>query len=193
MKSMILGLSLVCAIFSLQSLAADSETKVNMNFRNEEVLKVIEVYSKASGQKFIVDPVVRGKISILNPGAVSLDEAFNQLSSALALNGFAMSRQGDLLIVKTSRNIQRDLIEVSSTLPALQPERFFTWVYETKSMKPDEVMRDLRNLSSKDGEMLAVPGTRQVIFTDWMSNLHRIKDLLAAIDKLPSKEKATKK
>ena len=37
-----------------------------MYFKEEEILKIIEIYSKASGQKFVVDPGVRGKVSIFN-------------------------------------------------------------------------------------------------------------------------------
>ncbi|MFN7729909.1 MAG: hypothetical protein ACK5P7_12195 [Bdellovibrio sp.] len=60
-----------------------------MNFVNEDITKVIEVYSKAANQKFIIDPSVRGKVTLLNPEDIDLTEAFNQISGALMLNGFS--------------------------------------------------------------------------------------------------------
>ncbi len=111
-------------VFSVNS--ASAQEKIKMTFRNEELSKIIEVYSKASGQKFVVDSSVRGKVSIFLPEPVSYEEAFNQLSSALALNSFAISRQGDTMIVTGARNIQRNLIEVSTELPSLKPERMYT-------------------------------------------------------------------
>lgn len=152
-------------------------------FKNDELVKIIEAYSKASGQKFVVDPSVRGKISIFNQDEVSIEEAFNQLSSALAVNGFAISKQGDMMVVRQARNVQRDLIEVASELPPLKPERMVTWVAQLKNVSAETVNRELRILLSKDGELSVVPASNQLIFTDWSSNLGRVSELLKQIDK----------
>lgn len=174
-------LVLVCAVFAMSF--ASAEERMKMNFKNEELTKIIEHYSKASGQKFVVDPTVRGKISILLQEPVSLQEAFNQLSSALAVNGFAISKQGDTMVIKPARNIQRDLIEVSTERPTLKPERMYTWIYTVKSMPAENINRDLRILISKDGEMSVNASTNQLIFTDWVSNLNRVAELMKEIDK----------
>lgn len=56
------SLTLILVIFTVNLVHADD--KIKMYYTNEELAKVIEVYSKASGQKFVVDPSVHGKISI---------------------------------------------------------------------------------------------------------------------------------
>ncbi len=178
MKALVLTIAL-----GILSQVAEASKTVKVYFKNEDVQKIIEVYSKASGQKFVVDPAVRGSASILAQEPVSLEEFFNLMSSALALNGFAMSKQGDSMIVKTARNIQRDLIEVSPEKPALKPERMYTWVYSAKHLSVDELNRQLRILPSKDGEMAVVSSSNQIVFTDWTSNLLRIASILQEIDK----------
>lgn len=160
-----------------------AQAKMKMNFTNLEITKIIEDYSKASGQKFIVDPGVRGRISIFVQEAVTLEEAFNHLSSALAVNGFAMSKQGDTIVVKAARNIQRDLIEVSTVRPTLKPERMYSWVYTVKNFTAEQISKDFRIITSKDGEMNLSTNTNQLIITDWTSNLNRIADLFEEIDK----------
>src|SRR5688500_1783258 len=100
-----------------------------MNFNKKEISKINETYSKASVQKFVVDPGVRGMASIFLPEPVTLEEVFNQLSTALAINGFAISKQGDTMVVQSARNIQRSLNEVSTERPSIKPERMYTWVY----------------------------------------------------------------
>lgn len=160
-----------------------AEDKIKMNFNNEEVTKMIEVYAKATGQKFVVDSSVRGKATILLPESVSAEEAFNQLSSALAVNGFGMSKQGDTILVKSARNIQRDLIEVSTQKPSLKPERMYTWVYTVKNVQADNLNKELRILLSKDGELAVNSSANQLIFTDWTSNLNRVAELMKEIDK----------
>ncbi len=161
---------------------AVAENNLKMYYKNEDIAKIIETYSKASGQKFIVDPAVRGKISIFLQQSVSVEEAFNHLSSALAINGYAISKQGDTMIVKTARNIQRDLIEVSSEKPSMKPERMYTWVYQVKNIPAEGINRDLRILTSKDGEMVTLANTNQLFITDWTSNLNRIAAIVTQID-----------
>lgn len=174
-------LVLIFTVFAMN--LAQAEDKVKMYYNNEELTKVIEFYSKASGQKLVVDPSVRGKISIYLQEPISVEEAFNQLSSALALNGYAISKQGDTMVVTSARNIQRDLIEVSTERPSLKPERIYTWVYNVKHLPADSINREIRILVSKDGEMSVNASANQLIFTDWVSNLNRVADLLKEVDK----------
>ena len=174
-------ISLITTLLMTTSFAA--ETKIKMYFPKEDILKIIEMYSKATGQKFVIDPSVRGQVSILVQEPVSSEEAFNQLSSALALNGFAISKQDDTMIIQNARSAQRNLIEVNTTLPSLKPQRMATWIYTAKNVPADFLNRELRILTSAYGEMSVNRSTNQIIFTDWTSNLLRISDVLKETDK----------
>jgi type II secretory pathway component GspD/PulD (secretin) len=177
---------LAMVVVALHSASASGESdRIKMEFKDEFLTKVIEVYAHASHQKVIVDPRVEGKVSIFIPDPVSSDEAFNQLSSALALNGYGFSRQGDTLIVMPARALQRSLIEVTTTLPAMKPERMATYVYSLKNQWAGPLMNQVRIFSSRDGEMVADKASNQLIFTDWTSNLARIDEILKKIDVKP--------
>jgi len=171
-----------CAVL-LASTFAFAENLIPFNFTNEDITKVIETYSKAANQKFIIDPGVRGKITILMPEKISTEEAFNQLSSALAVNGYAISKQGDTMVVVSARNIERNYIETTTTVPSLKPERIVTWIYTPKNLSVDQLNRDLRIILSRDGEMTTLLQKNQLIITDWTSNLQRVNNLFAELDK----------
>jgi|GEM_PF-1217125 Type II secretory pathway, component PulD len=173
----------VVMILLSMSVSAFAAEKIKFNYVNEEIVKVLEVYSKNTKTKFVIDPSVRGKVTFLNPEPITTEEAFNQISSGLALNGFAISTQGDTLVVRSARNIQRDLIPVTTELPALKPERMATWIVTLKNVSVEQINRDLRILPSKDGEMSVNSATNQMIFSDYVSNLHRIDALLKELDK----------
>lgn len=181
-------LSALVLIVSLSAQAA--EDKIKMYFNNEELTKVIEMYSKASGQKFIVDSTVRGKISMFNQEALTLPEAFNQLSTALALNGFAISKQDDTMVVRNARSVQRDFITVSTEKPSLKPERMFTWVYTAKNLPVKMLAREARTFTSSYGEYAINESANQIIITDFTSTLNRLADLLKEMDVKPSAETA---
>lgn len=161
---------------------SNSWAGMKFNFQNEEIAKVIEVYSKATGQKFVVDGAVRGKATILGADNLSAEEALNMMSAMLATNGYAIAKKDDLWVVDSARKIQRDLIEVTQTLPALKPERMVTYVYTLQHVPAGMVMKELRILSSRDGEVQLNPSRNQLIFTDWVSNLHRVDQLLKQVD-----------
>lgn len=186
MKSL---LFIVCLAFATSSIlhaetqsSTPGEVKIAFNFKNEDLSKIIEVYAKAAGQKWIIDPGVRGKISILNSQDVTSSEAYNQISNALSVNGFAISKQQDLFVVQTARSVQRSYIETATELPAMVPTRLATWVIQLKNISAREVQIQIRTLSSRDGEITAFEPNNQIIITDWTPNLHRVADLIKQLD-----------
>lgn len=172
----------------LATLSVHAEKKMKMNFKSEDVAVIAEQYSKASGQKFIIDPSVRGKVTIILPSEVSLEEAFQHLSTSLALHGYGISTQGDTMVIRPARSIQRDLIEVSTQVPSLKPERMYSWVYKPQNTTAENILKQFRNITSKDGDINAVEATNQLIVTDWVSNINRIAALLKEIDIKPTKK-----
>lgn len=166
----------------LVSTSVFAAEKVKLNFVNEEITKILEIYSKEANQKFIIDPGVRGKITLLNPNDVDLPEAWNQISSALALNGYAYVNQGDVIVIRSARNAQRDGIDVVTELPPMRPEKMVTWMVTLKHVSVDKVNRDMRILTSKDGEMSVFPDKNQLVISDYTSNLYRVKKILDRMD-----------
>jgi type II secretory pathway component GspD/PulD (secretin) len=161
--------------------AAQAEKMVDFYYKDAPLSEVIETYAKLSGKKFVVDPSVRGKADILNRERVPLSEALNLMSSALAVNGFAISDQQGTYVVMSARNVQRSFLPVTDTLPALKPERMVSFVYTGKHVTADDLNKELRVLASKDGEI--VPIGNKLIFTDWVSNVHRIHKTLELVDR----------
>lgn len=166
-------------LFAQAVFAADT---LKFNFKDADITKVIEEYASASKQRFIIDPQVKGKITILNPSPISVEEAFNQLSTALANNGVSYVIQDGVVNVKQSRNIQRDSIPVVTELPPMRPERMVTWIIKLKYASAEDVNRQLRILCSRDGELVPYLPTNSLIVSDFTPNLHRIGEMLKTLD-----------
>lgn len=170
-----------CLLLSTSTIFAGDST-MKLNVVNEEITKLLQDYSKVSGQRFIIDSTVRGKISILNPSELSLEEAFNQISEALALNGFAIIKNDDVMTVRNARSAQRDNIEVSDTLPKAKPNRMMTWVINLKHASAMDIQRSLRLLTSSYGEISASVSTNQLVISDWSYNLQRVAEIIKRVD-----------
>jgi general secretion pathway protein D len=174
-------LALLITTPAMSAEAPPADTMI-LNSNKIEITDFIQNYAKASGKRFMVDPGVHGLIGLHNPGPVSLDEAYNQLGAALAMNGFSFVQQGDLTKVMNSRNAQRSGIEVTNQLPELKPERMVTWVARLKHISAEEVNKRLRILPSKDGDMTPYEPTNSLMISDYTSNIHRIAKVIAEID-----------
>lgn len=174
--------NVIVLALTLFSIGAHAAETMKMNYKNEDLPVIIENYSKASGQKFIVDSTVRGKITILNSSEVSVAEAFNQLSEALALNGFAIISNGDVMTVRNARSAQRDNIEVFTVVPPLKPQRMVTWIANLKYAAAIDVQQQLRMLTSSYGEMSVLASTNQIMISDWTSNIQRISEMIKNFD-----------
>ena len=98
MKLTSLLLALALGIVTAPAAFAASDT-MKFSYKNADIKKAIEDYAAKSGQKFIVDPSVRGMITVINDQPVSLEEAFNDLSTALAINGLAISKRDGVMVV----------------------------------------------------------------------------------------------
>lgn len=154
------------------------------NFRDAPLTKVVEYYSNQTGQKFVIDSSLTAtvKVTIVQSKRVAPAEAFNLLSASLALSGVAISNRDGTYVLASARSMERSYIPVVSELPPLQPERLVTWVINLKHADATSVMQQLRILASKDGEVVTY-GQSRLMITDWVSNLYRVKELIAQIDK----------
>lgn len=182
------------AIFALTPMLAYAATKNTteaatvsdgtfpFQFKMADIADVIQTYAKITGQKFVVDANVHGKVTIINPHKVNAEEAFNLLSSSLATNGVAISQQGDTMLVCQARYVQRNLIPVVTELPPLKPEKMISWVVELKNIDADDVNKELRLIASNQGEVFPF-GRKYLIMSDWVSNLYRVRDIITQIDK----------
>lgn len=177
-------MKLLIVLSALLSMSiAKADEKIEFFFKTKNLGLIVEKYSLATGQKFVVDiGYLPGVASILVHEPITKREAFNHLSSALAVNGYAIAKKGDVMIIKSARMIQRDLIEVSTEIPSLQPERMYTWIYQFKNVRATDIKRDLR-LVSKDGEYFINTSTNQIVFTDWVSNIIKISEIFKLLDK----------
>lgn len=172
---------IMALLLAAQGAFAASDT-FKFNFKDAEITKVIEEYATTSKERFIIDPQVKGKITIINPAPISKEEAFNQLSTALANNGVAYVVQDGVFNVKPSRLIQRDSIPVVTELPPMRPERMVTYIIKLKNASADEVNKQLRILTSKDGELVPYTRTNSIIVSDYTPNLHRIAEIVKTLD-----------
>lgn len=155
----------------------------SFDYPNAEITDVIKAISQLTGKNFIIDPGVRGKISIIAPTQISVAEAYKAFLSALAINGFTVVPSGKFLKVKSARNAQRDSIETYSGQYYPNADLMITRIIHLKHISAEEVNKRLRILPSKDGEMTPYEPTNSLIISDYGANIERIMKIINDLDK----------
>lgn len=90
----------------LVSLVALSD-EIDFTCQNCEITELLSKYSAISKEDiFVVDPSVRGKVSILATRPVSKDEAHDLLKDALELNGYGIQKKEGRFVVTMKRRIE---------------------------------------------------------------------------------------
>lgn len=154
----------------------------SFDFPNADIQDIVKAISELTGKNFIIDQGVRGKITIIAPSKITVAEAYKAFLSALAINGYAIVPSGKFLKIRSARNAQRDSIDTYSGSYFPNSDQMITRIIHLKHISADIVNRDLRILTSKDGEMSIYAPTNSIIMSDYGANIERVMKIITQLD-----------
>ncbi len=185
-------LAILLSTLALAVSATAATTTTKFNFENAEIMDVIKSYMTLTGQKFVIDvSVTRGKTSIYVPSEVTVEEAFNLLSEALAQNGLAIIDNGGTMTITQARNAIKAMIPTVTKITSVKPERMVNYIHQTKHINAAELEKYIRVLVSRDGTMMS-PTTNQIVISDWISNCEKMRQVIEQFDRPGTKFRVAK-
>lgn len=172
--------------------APDSGNKIQLNFRDVEILNVIRLMSELTGKNFLVDDNVRGKVTLIAPEPVGIDEAYQVFLSILEIQGFTVVPQGPVIKIIPSADIKDSPIPTAtdgeSGLAPTGSDAFVTQLIPLKFADVNQIRGLLSPLVSKESSLLSYAPTNTLILTETASNLARLKKIITVLDvKAPTK------
>ncbi len=154
----------------------------SFDFPNADITDVIKAISELTGLNFIVDPAVKGKVTILAPTEITVAEAYKAFLSSLATLNYTVVPSGKFWKIKQSRSAKTDSIETYSGSYFPDSDQMITRIIKLKYINAAQVQKDLRNIPTKDGEMYAYDPTNSLIVTDYGSNIVRLMKIINELD-----------
>ena len=154
----------------------------NFDLPDKEIKDVVTLISKWTGKNFILDSKVRGKITIIGPSQVTLQEAYQAFLSALDANGLTTVQAGKFIRIIESAEARRSPVKTYAGDYAPKDDQFITRIFQLKYINSDEVQREFRDLTTRQGKLFAYEPTNSIIITDTGSNIERIKEILGVLD-----------
>ena len=160
--------------------------KIQLNFRDVEILNVINLMSELTGKNFLIDGNVRGKVTLIAPEPVTIDEAYDVFLSILEIQGFTVVPQGPVIKVIPSADIKDSPIPTTTdnegALPSTGSDAFVTQLIPLKFADANQIRGLVSPLVSKESSLLSYPPTNTLIVTETSSNIARLKTIITALD-----------
>jgi len=161
----------------------DSERFISIDFNNVDINVFIKFISELTSKNFVVDQRVRGKVTIISPSKISVEEAYKVFESVLEVHGFTTIKAGEVTKIVPSPDARSKNIETRLKEEAASPEdRVVTQLIPLKFASPSEIKKLFAPLVSKSSVILDYPPTNMLIITDVYSNIKRLLRILTAID-----------
>lgn len=166
------------ATLSFSPTPAQAQTSVDLDLRDADLRSFVEIVSEATGRNFLIDPAVRGTVTILAPDSLSAADLYEVFLNVLELNRLTIV-QGTGADRIVPMNIAREL----STSPQ-QAGRgdFQTRVIEVQNVPLNEIIEVVRPLLPAEAVITPVPGSKLIILSDRGKNHARIADLIRRLD-----------
>lgn len=170
--------SLLAAAMAMSVLcAAPAAMAQGLNVQNADIRAFIQDVARVTGRTFIVDPRVRGTVSVVSDERLTRDELFEVLLSTLRANG--------LVAVQTAGGAYRIAPEEGA---AQSPSMgggvagFATEVFRLRNIGAAAAAESLKPLVGRQGVITPVPQGNAVIVSDYADNLRRIRGLINQVD-----------
>ncbi|HEX4917069.1 MAG TPA: type II secretion system secretin GspD [Limnobacter sp.] len=166
------------------TLQANTQDKFALNFVNAEIDAVVRAIGSFTNQTFVVDPRVRGTISLVSPEPLSATDAKNALLAALRLQGFTIVESGGVARVVPENDAK---VQASNEV---DPRRamnqaggaIVTQVFQLNYESATALVPVLRPLIAPNNTIAAYPNNNTLVITDYADNLQRIARIISTID-----------
>jgi general secretion pathway protein D len=164
--------------------ASVEEGLVQLDFNDVELSVVIDTIARLTGKNFIYDDRVRGRVTIVSPTKVSVDQAYRVFESVLQVKGFTtVEGPGGALKVIPLREAKESPVDTRlGRHPTPASDRYVTRLIPLRYIDAEAISNTLKPLVSKDASMVSYAPTNTMILTDAASNIRRILSILDTID-----------
>ena len=177
-----LGQPVIAQPASAKKPALKAQTPVTLNFVNADIEAVSRAVGAMLGRQILVDPRVKGVMTLYSEQALPVHEAYLSYLAALRGLGFTVVDAAGLLKVvpEADAKLQTAAVEVGTSKQ--RGDQILTQIYKLNHENANNLVAVLRPLISPNNTINANPGNNSLVITDYAENLQRIGRIIAAMD-----------
>jgi general secretion pathway protein D len=165
-----------------------AEETTTLNFKGADLGAVISTIAEATGKNFIVDPRVKGKVTLISNRPMSKGEVYKVFLSILEVHGYTAIPSGEAIKIVPDADAKHSSMPfVTEGRPGTGDEAV-TRVIQVEHVTAAQLVPILRPLVPPQGHLAAYPQSNVLIISDRASNIARLVKIIERIDQPTSGE-----
>ena len=147
-----------------------------LNYQDVDIAKVTQDISKFSKKTLILDPRVKGRISIFSDSILSAEQVWDVYLRTIQVHGFAALSDGGVVRIVPENEATRDSNE------SLSQSSIETKIFTLKNRAAGEILSQIKPITGRQSHLSSIPSINSILLVDKKSNIERIGQLLKKID-----------
>ena len=163
---------LLALFFIIESRATE---EVRINFRDADIRSVIESVAEITGKSFVLDPRVKGKVTIIAPRPIDADLIYESVLSAIQVQGFQAVQDGAVIrIIPFS--------QAFNFAGGAGGNEMRTEVVQIKHVQAASLVSVLKPMLSNGARLMAYAPSNYLVVSDIETNIEQLKDFVSTMD-----------
>jgi general secretion pathway protein D len=162
--------------------AKATQEPVTLNFNNAEIEAVAKTLATLSGHNVVVDPRVKGTITLTSTVPVAPAQALRLFAAQLRTQSFALVESAGLYLVVPEADAKLQSGGVSAGAVPASNGQIITQIFQLNHESANNLVPILRPLISPNNTVNVNPGTNALVITDYADNLQRLGRIITALD-----------
>lgn len=155
-----------------------------LNFVDADLQGVVRALARFTGRNFVVDPRVKGQLTLVSEAPVNPDIAYAMLLSALRMQGFSVVEVDGVsrVVPEADAKLQGTVVGTSTQPTAARGGELITRVFRLRYENATNLVPILRPMIAPNNPINAYSGNNTLVITDYADNLDRIAQVIDGID-----------
>ncbi|MGF1455660.1 MAG: type II secretion system secretin GspD [Alphaproteobacteria bacterium] len=174
------GLILLLASLFWSAPPAHADDGHMLNYRDADIRAFIDDISMLTSSTFIVDPRVKGKVTVISNAPVDTGDLFDLFLATLRVNGYSIATMpsGAYKILPNEAAVQ----DAGAPGSDAEGDRFVTEVFRLDYVDSVQALKMLKAIVHPDGRTEANRQTNSVVVIDYASNMDRVREVIESVD-----------
>ncbi|MEN8176065.1 MAG: secretin N-terminal domain-containing protein, partial [Pseudomonadota bacterium] len=153
--------------------------QVTLNFKDTDIQTVTEMVSKITGRNFIVDPRVKGNVTVISSEPLDAEALYATFLSILRVHGFVAIDNGNVVKIMPAATAREEAPVARATAAG---DEIQVEVLEVRHAPAAQMVPILRPLVEKEGHLAAHATSNTLIVAASRRTIDKIRGMLVQID-----------
>jgi len=159
-------------------LSALSQDAFVLNYEDADIKKVSQDIARFAKKTIILDPRVKGKITIYSNASLNSDQVWDVYLRTIQVNGFSSVADNGVVRIVPENEATRDENDIND-----ENGNFLTSVIPLVNRTAAEILPMIKPITGRQSHLSSIPSINSILIVDRLSNVKRIRSLLEDLDK----------